>query len=85
MERAGFEGTDSARARSWLDWGKKVSTPRRGCIAVFTRNVTQGHVGFYVGETATHVTVLGGNQGDEVNERPYAKDRLLGYRLPGQL
>lgn len=85
MERAGFEGTDSAAARSWLNWGKKIETPERGCIVVFSRppNAWSGHVAFYVGKTATHIKVLGGNQSDAVNVSSYAKGRLLGYRLPG--
>mgnify|MGYP001566517174 CR=1 FL=1 len=85
IERAGYEGTDSAWAKSWLKWGKKITTPRRGCIAVFKRDGNKGHVAFYVGETATHVRVLGGNQNDAVNESEYEQERLLGYRVPGQV
>lgn len=85
MERAGFEGTDSAAARSWLTWGKKLETPRRGCIVVFSRPpiTWQGHVGFYVGQSNTHIKVFAGNQSDAVNISSYPKSRLLGYRLPG--
>lgn len=85
IERAGMEGTDSAAARSWLNWGKNLETPRRGCIVVFSRppNPWSGHVAFYVGKTDTHVKVLGGNQSDAVNIGKYAKSRVLGYRLPG--
>lgn len=85
MERAGFEGTDSAAARSWLNWGEKLDTPRRGCVVVFSRppNSWNGHVAFYIGETPTHIKVFGGNQSDAVNISKYAKNRLLGYRLPG--
>jgi uncharacterized protein (TIGR02594 family) len=83
VERSGNEGTDSAWARSWLNWGKKTNTPRRGCIVVFERGTDSGHVAFYIGETATQIKVLGGNQNDEVNISNYPKSRLLGYRLPG--
>lgn len=82
IEKAGYEGTDSAWARSWLNWGKEIEEPVVGCIAVFKRE-GGGHVGFYMGKTATSIRVLGGNQNDEVNESSYAKARLLGYRLPG--
>lgn len=82
VERSGFEGTDSAWARGWLNWGKKPTKPRRGCIAVFKREANSGHVAFYVGETATHVKVLGGNQSNAVNISNYPKSRLLGYRVP---
>ena len=65
VEKAGYEGTDSAWARSWNNWGKELETPRRGCIVVFKRG-SGGHVGFYVGETGNTIKVLGGNQSDSV-------------------
>ena len=82
VERSGFEGTDSAWARSWLNWGKKVTKPRRGCIVVFKRDEISGHVAFFIGETPTQVKVFGGNQSDAVNISSYPKSRLLGYRVP---
>ncbi|MFV0387457.1 MAG: TIGR02594 family protein [Pyrinomonadaceae bacterium] len=82
IERSGFEGTDSAWAKSWLNWGKSIDKPVKGCVAVFKREGNKGHVGFYMGETANEIKVLGGNQSDAVNESKYAKSRLLGYRLP---
>lgn len=82
VERSGFEGTDSAWARSWLNWGKKITTPRRGCIVVLKRDVSSGHVAFYIGETATQIKVLGGNQSNAVSIGNYPKSRLLGYRIP---
>lgn len=83
VERSRYEGTDSAWARSWLNWGRKADAPRRGCIVVFSRGASSGHVGFYIGETHTQIKVLGGNQSDAVNISNYAKSKLLGYRLPG--
>jgi len=85
MEKSNYEGTDSAWARSWRTWGNRLSTPRRGCIAVFKRppNPTSGHVGFYIDETASHVRLLGGNQYNAVNIRLQSKSDLLCYRWPG--
>ncbi|MCI1278638.1 MAG: TIGR02594 family protein [Nitrospira sp.] len=83
VERSGYEGTDSAWARSWLNWGKETSRPVRGCIVVFKRELQSGHVGFYIGKTGSKISVLGGNQSDEVNESKYPASTLLGYRLPG--
>jgi uncharacterized protein (TIGR02594 family) len=80
IERSGYEGTDSAWARSWLNWGKKLTTPRKGCVAVFKRGTNSGHVGFYIGETASNIRLLGGNQSDAVNVTNIDKSRLLGYR-----
>lgn len=84
LKRAGVEGTNSLAARSFLQWGQKLTTPRVGCIVVFKRGTSswQGHVGFYVGETKTHIRVLGGNQGNAVSIASYNKKSLLGYRWP---
>jgi lysozyme family protein len=55
-----------------------------GTVVVFRRgsNPALGHVGFAVGETATHVMVLGGNQSDAVTVAPMAKVDLLAQRWP---
>jgi uncharacterized protein (TIGR02594 family) len=88
VAQAGMQGTRSALARSWLNWGVPLATPRRGCIVVFEREKIFGHVGFYLGETDTEIRVLGGNQQDpqshlyQVSEKYYPKSALLGYRVP---
>ncbi len=87
MEQSELKGTDSASARSWERWGKSLANPELGAVAVFWRESKtsgKGHVGFYVKETSTHVSVLGGNQGNRVTVDPYPKARLLGYRWPKQ-
>jgi uncharacterized protein (TIGR02594 family) len=81
VENAGHAGTDSAWARSWLNWGQAPEKPRRGCVVVLARE-GGGHVGFYMGETSTDIKVLGGNQSDKVCIANYPKSRLLGYRIP---
>lgn len=81
VEHAGYCSTNSAWARSWLGWGHHLTRPRRGVIAVFSRG-SGGHVGFFISETKTHVTVYGGNQRNRVCFADYAKERLLGYRVP---
>lgn len=88
LTQAGYAGTNSALARSWMNWGQAIAEPRKGCIVVFTREKVFGHVAFYLGETDTHVKVLGGNQLNpetnifEVSEKSYPKTDLLGYRIP---
>jgi len=88
VKQAGYEGTDSALARSWMTWGHPIDIPRKGCIVVFSRETKFGHVGFFIGETATHIKVLGGNQQNletkkfEVSEKEYPKSEWLGYRIP---
>jgi uncharacterized protein (TIGR02594 family) len=83
LKQSGIQGTGSAAARSWMQWSIPTNSPKRGDIVVLWRNDPsswQGHVGFYVSETATHINILGGNQSNAVNIQAYPKSRLLGYR-----
>jgi uncharacterized protein (TIGR02594 family) len=81
LEKSGVKSTKSARAKSYMEWGSPLNTPKLGCIAVFTRT-GGGHVAFFISESATHVRVLGGNQGNKVSIASYSKANLLGYRWP---
>jgi uncharacterized protein (TIGR02594 family) len=87
LEEAGFQSTRSAWARSYLNWGVKISGPALGAIVVFERGPTSGHVGFIVGKDRNgNIIVLGGNQGDMVKLSPFNRRRVLAYRWPkGQL
>ncbi len=83
MEETGIKGTENAAARSWVQWGRELAEPEIGCVVVLWRGSPtgwQGHVGFFVKETLTTVSLLGGNQGDQVNISKYSKDRVLSYR-----
>ena len=85
LKRAGIAGTASPAARSFMQWGKGIASPVEGCICVFSRgdpNGWQGHVGFYVEEDESTISVLGGNQSDAVSIAKYPKANLLGYRMP---
>lgn len=68
-------------ARGWTQFGVGLATPALGAILVFSRG-TGGHVGFYVGEDATRLRVLGGNQSNAVTETWISKGRLLAARWP---
>ena len=88
LEEAGYKSTGSLAARSYLDWGQKVTQPQYGDVVVFWRGSKkswQGHVAFYVRETDKSVVVLGGNQGNKVSVTTYPKSRVLGYRRPSTL
>ena len=76
--------TGKLTARSFLKWGDPITSPRRGAIAVFRRGQSgwQGHVGFVVGSTPTHLTILGGNQSNAVTTARYPRSKLLGLRWP---
>ena len=82
LEHAEIKSTKNAWARSYLEWGKKIEKPVEGCVVIFSRGSSSGHVAFYVGETLTTVKCLGGNQGNTVCIDEYPKWRVLGYRLP---
>lgn len=82
---AGERSTGALNARSYMQWGRKLSTPVIGCVVVFWRGKKsgwQGHVGFYIGEDGDKILVLGGNQSNKVSIARYPKSRLLGYRWP---
>lgn len=81
LNQAGIRAPQSMDPLAWLDWGRPVTTPEEGCVAVFT--FAQGtHVGFYVGEQGDYVKSLGGNQDDSVKIKHYPKVAVTGYRLP---
>lgn len=72
-----------ARARAWLDWGQELEHPELGCVVVFERGPTMGHVGFVAGrDLAGNLMVLGGNQGNRVSIAAFPRSRVLGYRWP---
>lgn len=83
MKAAKYHFTKSAAARSWLDYGQECEL-QLGCIVVFRRPGGH-HVGFCAGWTPNTITVLGGNQANQVNLRPYLRRDLLGCRLPKPL
>ena len=84
MMKAAIQRTNSAAARSWLNWGVELENPQLGCVVVFERtsNPTAGHVGFYHGEHNGRILLLGGNQSNQVSISPQSKDKWLGYRWP---
>lgn len=70
-------------ARNWANFGRAVD-PRHaalGDVLVYSRD-GGGHVGFYVGEDATHFHTLGGNQGDKVSIVRVARNRCIAVRRP---
>jgi len=83
LESVGIKSSRSAAARSYRNWGMRLTKPVLGCIVVFERGPANGHVGFYVGtDTRGNLRILGGNQGDAVNIKPFSPSRVLAYRWP---
>lgn len=74
---------DFYRAKAWAEAGTPLTKPAYGCVVVFNRS-GGGHVGFVVGKDKKgNLMVLGGNQSDGVNIKPFATDRVIAYRWLG--
>jgi uncharacterized protein (TIGR02594 family) len=81
LKQARIQGNNSARARDFGTWGRGLDTPRYGCIVHLHRapkgvdgrtgSSSGNHVAFFISQTATHITLLGGNQGNRVRESSY--------------
>lgn len=90
MVQAGLQGTNSAAAKSWMNWGQQLPFPRVGAVVVIKRrNATSDqatgstsgfHVGFYVRSSPTSLRLLGGNQSDQVR---YSSFSLEKYDVKG--
>jgi len=83
-------GTKSASSQSFRSNSNfvKIDGPALGAIVVFWRispNSGKGHVGFYRGETAESIYVLGGNEADMVQIAPMSKRQLIGYWWPATM
>lgn len=81
LEEAGYTSTKKANARSYLKWGEAVDDWREGDIVVFWRGAKDdgvtGHIGFLLKWDDDTVTVLGGNQGDEVSIQKFSRRKIL--------
>lgn len=84
LRRAGYAGTGSLAARSFLTWGTTLDAPRLGCIVVYKRGDSewQGHVNFFTRKVGSKIYGIGGNQSNAVNETGINEADVLGYRWP---
>jgi len=84
MQLAGYDGTNSAWARSWLDWGREPADKEfaPGVVVVLSRGPHSGHVGFLDSWTEDTVTLIAGNQGDSVSYANFPMSRVIGFRVP---
>ena len=85
MQLAGYEGTNSAWARSWLDWGREPTDAEfgEGVVVVLARGANSGHVGFLEDWDDNRVKLLGGNQGNAVEFRLVPHESGLGVSGSG--
>lgn len=80
LMEAGIARTESAAALSFAKWGIATRTPKYGDIVVFDHGHGRGHVGFFMGTDGKNVSVLGGNQNNQVNITKFAASRVAHYR-----
>ncbi len=83
LAKAGYSGTNSDAARSFAQYGRRISEPRVGAIAVLTRGKNGGHVGVVSGIDANgNPIVISGNHGRKVGEAIYPRSRVIAYVMP---
>jgi uncharacterized protein (TIGR02594 family) len=82
MAQAGYGNTGNARAISWLNWGKKVTQPELGAIAIISHGGGKGHVGFVVGKQGNNLLLLGGNQRNAVRISVYPVSKFSAFVFP---
>src|SRR5690242_2280582 len=85
LNKTGYSGTNSDAARSFASYGRRVSEPRVGAIAVLARgkNRNLGHVGIVTGVDANgNPIIISGNHGHRVGEATYPRARVIAYVMP---
>jgi len=90
LEQCDIRGTRSPSSQSFRHDSSfvKLEGPALGAIAVYWRESPEsglGHVGFYMGETATQILTLGGNESDAVRLQFEPRAKLRGYWWPKTL
>lgn len=83
LERSGRHGTGSDMASSFASYGRRVSGPQVGAIAVMSRGKRGGHVGIVTGiDESGNPVIISGNHGKRVAETAYSRGRIYAYVMP---
>ena len=83
LQHSGYKGTGSDMARSFANYGQRVSGPQVGAIAVMSRGRGGGHVGIITGIDAKgNPIMISGNNGNRVREAPISRGRIYAYVMP---
>jgi uncharacterized protein (TIGR02594 family) len=83
LNRVGAPGTGSDAAKSFASYGKRISGPQVGAIAVLTRGRSGGHVGVVTGiDENGNPILVSGNHNHTVGEGAYPRSRVIAYVLP---
>lgn len=79
LKKSGKKGSGSLTARSFLGWGRRVSSPVSGDVVIL-RTKFGYHVGFFIGRKGGQVLVIGGNQSNSVKVTAYSARSVVQYR-----
>jgi len=79
--KLGRSGTGSAMAKSYANYGRRVSSPRPGDIAVLSRR-GGGHVGYVMSVQGNKVKLISGNHGRKVGIGTYSRSRVIAFVRP---
>lgn len=83
LAKVGYSGTNSDAAKSFAQYGRRISQPQVGAIAVLTRGRTGGHVGVVSGvDSQGNPIIISGNHGKRVGEATYPSSRVIAYVMP---
>jgi len=83
LARVGYDGTHSDAAKSFAYYGRRVSKPRIGAIAVLRRGRRGGHVGVVTGvDGQGNPIIISGNHNNRVGEGIYPRSRVIAYVMP---
>jgi uncharacterized protein (TIGR02594 family) len=83
LAKVGYAGTNSDAAKSFAYYGRRISEPRVGAIAVLTRGKNGGHVGVVSGiDSSGNPVIISGNHNKRVGEAIYARSRVIAYVMP---
>ena len=83
LGRVGYAGTGSDAAKSFAHYGRRISRPQYGAIAVLTRK-GGGHVGIVTGvdRRGNPILIAGNNGRRKVGISVYNKRRVIAYVMP---
>jgi uncharacterized protein (TIGR02594 family) len=83
LAKVGYAGTHSDAAKSFAQYGHRISEPKVGAIAVLTRGKNGGHVGIVTGiDGQGNPVIISGNHGHRVGEAVYSRARVIAYVMP---
>jgi len=83
LAKTGYAGTNSDAAKSFAYYGRRISEPRVGAIAVLSRGRRGGHVGVVAGvDSHGNPIIISGNHNKRVGESVYPRARVIAYVMP---